>query len=181
MSVKTWALKVAKIWVGPVGQVCTGNVLDVGKGPFERALKDYDSLLYVKWNPKKLRGHGCWEIRRRPEMKSVVEVVPFQGNTLVRIEYVEYDVVNHVLDCAFLNYDQLRKLKEMDLFTKHNLKYLVDNIESSEAAHREAIDKKRLEERKMLSKEFKREIRDFKDLVASGHNPGEMISKHWGK
>lgn len=169
----------AKIWVGPVGNVSQGHVLDVAKKPFERALRDYDHLLYVKWNPKKLKGHGCWEIRRRPAMKTVVEAVPFQGNTLVRLEYVEYDIANHVLDCAFLNYDQLRKLKEMDLFAKHNLNYLVDDIERAEAEHREKINQKRLEERKYLAKEFKREIREFKELVLSGHNPGQMISQHW--
>ena len=89
--------------IAPVGKISQGHVLDVAKGPFERALKDYDPLLYVRWNPKKVRGHGCWEIRRKPEMKGVREVVEFQGMSFVVIEHCELDIVSPNLEGLLTN------------------------------------------------------------------------------
>lgn len=170
----------AKIWVGPSGNICAGHVLDVRKGPFERALKDYDSQLYVKWNPKKLKGWGCWEIRRRPNLKSIVEVVEFEGKTYTRLEYRENNLIHHVLDCAFLNYDQLNKIQRIDTWKKSDGKNFVDDLETQE---REYVAKKTAEakaSRQDAAKHYKREIKDLKELVQSGMNPA-LIGQYWNK
>jgi hypothetical protein len=167
------------IRVGALGNLIQGHVLDVNKNSFERTLKDYDELLYVKWNPKKLKGHGCWEIRRRPEYKSVVDAVKVGNVTISRLEYCEVDLVNHVLDCAFLNYDQLNKIKSMDT-TNTNQKFFVDELEHREAVARQLKQDKAIENRRYMAKQYKREIADFKEFVAAGNSPDHAISQYWG-
>jgi hypothetical protein len=169
----------AKLWVGPTGRLSKGHVLDVAEKPFERALKDYDSQLYVHWNPKKLRNHGCWEIRRRPDRKEIVDYAIHNGNAYLKIDYLENDLINHVLDAAFLNYDALRKIKEMDT-TVGNQKYWVDQLEAKEAEHRAKIETEAKESRRLYAREFKREIKDFKEMILSGFNP-HLIADHWNK
>lgn len=168
----------AKIWLAPTGKISTGNVLDVAKGPFLQALKDHDSQLYIKWNPNKLRGWGCWEIRRLPNTKSAVEVVEFEGNTYTRVEYKENNLVHHVLDCAFLNYDQLRKIKQMDTWQYGQGKGFVDALETREKEYVARKRQEAVEARKYAAKQFKREINDFKEMVQSGLNPA-VIQQYW--
>lgn len=168
----------AKLWLGPVGQVSKGHVLDVAEKPFVRALKDYDKQLYVKWNPKKLKGHGCWEIRRRPDMKSVKEVIAFKGNTYTVVEYRENNLIHHVLDCAFLNYDQLRKIQEMDVFANPTGRHVVDEIEHQEREYAEAQRQKAAEATKYAIKHYRKEMKDFKEMVQSGLNPAS-IARYW--
>ena len=167
-----------KIWLSPTGRLSSGHVLDVARAPFERALRDLDALLYVRWNPKKLRGWGAWEIRRAPAEKSVVEMATYKGQTIVRLEYLENDMVHHVLDCAFLNYDQIRKLKEMDTYAYKSVAAWQDSLESRTKEHREQQALKAKNELKYLAKEFKSEIRDFKEYVNDGNNP-HLIANHW--
>lgn len=167
------------ISMAPTGKIITGHVLDVAKKPLEEKLKDYDKNLYLKWNPKKLRGHGCWEVRRRPEMKQVVDIVPLPDGSgeIVKIDYHELDIINHVMDVAFLNYDILNKLKAMDTWNT-NRNYFVDQLESRE---RENVEKKRQAARERMrlhAREYKREIRDFKEMLLSGLNPAE-IARYW--
>lgn len=167
----------AKVWVAPVGNVVSGHVLDVAKKPFERALQDYDPQLYVKWAPKKLRGHGCWEIRRRPESLAIVDYAEYQGNTYFKLGYREVDLIASILDCAFLNYDQLRKIRDMDTFRVGPKQWIAD--QEYTAAQMQAARKERAkEELRYAAKEYKREIRDFKEFVLSGHNP-HQIAQHW--
>lgn len=168
----------SKIKVGPCGGLVAGHVLDVEKRGFERALRDYDSLLYVKWNPLKLRGHGCWEIRRRPAQKEVVDITEWKGVSFVKIDYYETNLTNHILDAAFLNYDQLRKLQEMDTTNLHGYASFNDYLEAKEKAHREAVKARALESRKYTAKQFKREIKDLRELVQSGFNPAH-IADYW--
>lgn len=167
----------SKIWLGPVGSVSKGHVLDVAVKPFERALKDYDPMLYVRWTPQKLKGHGCWEIRRKPESLAIVDYVQYKGGTFFKLDYAENDLVANVLDCAFLNYDQLRKIKEMDTWSIGPQQWISD-MERSEEQYRESRKAKAKEEIKYAAKEFKREIRDFKEFVLSGNNP-HLIGQHW--
>ena len=168
----------SKIWVGPVGSVSKGHVLDVNQKLFNQALKDYDSQLYTKWNPKKIKGHGCWEIRRRPNLKDVTHVLEFEGNTIQYIDYVEFDMVSHVLDCAFLNYDQLRKIKEMDTFSEGQAAGYADRLESREKSHREAHDAASRERLRYAGKHYRREMKDFKEMIRGGLNPALMM-KYW--
>lgn len=168
------------IKLSPTGKLSTGHVLDVSKGPFERALKDYDSLLYVAWNADKLKGWGCWEIKRRPALKSVVYRETFEGNTYSVLDYDENPLINHVLDCAFLNYDQLRKIKEMDIWVNGNPAHFVDNLESRERSHVENENRKNREELRYMGKQIRNEMKDFKDMIAGGLNPAELAN-HWDK
>src|ERR1044071_7768295 len=109
-----------KIWVAPVGKIVTGNVLDCGKQALERKLREYDNQLYVKWNPKKLKGHGCWELRRRPELKSIKpgDVSVYAGNTIVFPKYHENGFDSHLKDFAFLNYSMVSWLQANDQWAK---------------------------------------------------------------
>ena len=108
-----------KIWVNPTGSTIRGHVLDSALKPLEQRLKDYDPQLYIKWNPKKLHGWGCWELRRKPEQKTVrpEDVVVFQGNTFVCPKYHELNLVDHVMDIPFLNYSIVKKLEKMDTWS----------------------------------------------------------------
>ncbi len=166
------------IEIGPVGKVAIGHVLDVDKKKFEATLKAYDPLLYVKWNPKKLRGHGCWEIRRAPEFLSAVDVGEVGNGFIIKLAPYENDLVHHVLDCAFLNYDQLRKLQEMDTWRYGDAKTWQDMIEQKtldRQAHEIAQGQKR---RREAARTFKKQIQALKEHVLSGGNPHD-IAKYW--
>ena len=165
------------IKIGPTGRIVRGNVLDVAEKPFTQALKDYDPLLYVRWNPVKLRGWGCWEIRRRPEKKSVVEVLPWKGGGIIKIDYRELDIVNNVLDIAFLNYNAINKIKSMDTW-KIGAQQWIRDLDYKAAKYEEAQLSKARAESQYVAKQFKHEINDFKELVLSGFNPAR-IAEHW--
>lgn len=167
----------AKVWVGPVGKLIEGTVLDVSRKPFERALRDLDPQLYVKWNPRKLNGHGCYEIRRRNDFKEIVDYAVYAGKVICKVDYAEIDMVNHILDCAFLNYDQIRKIKSMDTWQKD---HWINNMEYLEQKQREKQLDKAKDVIRQASKEYRREIRDFKEYVASGHDPNRLAD-HWNK
>jgi len=169
----------SKVFVSPTGKLIQGNVLDVARKPFERALRDYDKQLYVKWNPNKLHGWGCWEIRRRPDTKTVVEVQEWEGNTLVRVDWHENNLVNHILDAAFLNYDQLRKLKSIDTTVRGYSNWISD-MEYWEKKEEERQIAAARAARDYAAKQYKSEIRDFKEMVNSGLNPA-LLADVWGK
>lgn len=157
----------------PVGRLVKGHVLDVNKKAFERALQAYDHLLYVKWNPNKLRGWGCWEIRRRPQEKSVVARYEFEGNVYTKVDFKEHEDFNHVLDCAFLNYDALRKLKSMDMFNKEHWLWDADY---HQAKLLEKEEEKSIETLKYLARYNKRVFREFMNLVQKGMNPAQILT-----
>lgn len=171
----------AKIWVGPTGKLVQGHVLDASKTSLEEKLRDYDKQLYLKWNPKKLKGWGCWEIRRLPEKKSIKEVLRYKGASYVVLEFQELNLVNHVLDVGYINYDLVRKLKSMDMWVKHkDGTTFAHDHEYQEAKLMEAADKKALENTAYMAKQHKREINDFKELILSGMNPAR-IADYWSK
>lgn len=163
-------------WVKPTGNVITGHVSDCDKGALERALKFYDKQLYLKWNPKKNKGWGVWEIRRHPDKKEMVYKTHFQGIKIFEYEYVENNLVNHVLDCPRLSMDLVGKLKSMDTW---NDKRWAANLEYGEAKHREKIEKRAHDELKYEIKQYKQEWRDFARLVSEGLNPGRVLSGRW--
>lgn len=178
MPLKTFQeIRVSKIWIGPTGAVTKGHVLDVAIKPFVRALKAHDAQLYVKWNPRKLAGHGCWEIRRKPESTTIVDFAEFEGNTYVNVGYWENNIISHVLDVAFLNYDQIRKIKRMDTFAVGPKQWAAD-FEYAEKKAEEARVAKRNSNTSYAAKHFDKEIKEFQDYVLAGGNP-HMISAHW--
>jgi len=173
------------IKVGPTGTVSRGNVLDVSRRQFERALRDLDPLLYTKWNPKKLKGWGCWEIRRRPAVNSVQDVSELDGRLYLQLGPVENDLINHVLDCAFLNYDQIRKLKAMDTWqmgdsAEEGGRKWLDALEQAE---RDAAKKSHDNAKASMSyaiKHHRKELRYLQDAVAGGFNL-HRIGEYWDK
>lgn len=167
--------------VGPTGNVIRGSVLDCARQPLEAALRVYDPQLYIKWNPKKLRGWGCWEIRRRPDYQTVLGSYEFEGQTFHILGFKEQNLVHHVVDVPFLNYSVIEKLKKMDTWQdsykgKDFGKEL--DYKMNKALDRE--EEKAFSEREYNIKQYKREIRWFKDYVASGGNPAQLAD-YWGK
>lgn len=162
------------IYVGPTGNTVRGDVLDVNVKAFERALKHYDPLLYVTWNPKKIRGWGCWEIRRKPTYKTAIYQGTWKGQSFFRLHEVEFKTIHHVLDCAFLNYDALRKLKEMDAFNKD---HWIHDLEYRERKQAEQVRAKALENLRYNLKQEKTAMRDILEAVKSGVNPAQILSE----
>lgn len=171
----------SKIWVKPTGNIIKGHVLDVAVGPLVERLRDYDSQLYVRWNPRKLRGWGCWEIRRKPEELKVKDVAIYGGNTYVKLDYVEINLVHHILDVPFLNYSVLTKLKEMDRWVndKRGADFS-ERAEYYEAKYYEKLEDKAEEDRAYAIKQHKSQIRDFKEYILSGGNPYRLADV-WNK
>jgi len=173
-----------KVWLSPTGNTIKGHVLDCAVGPLVERLRDYDPQLYVTWNPRKLRGWGLWEVRRRPDTKSIVETTQCDGFGIHRMEYKELNMINHVLDVPFLNYLILEKLKKMDMWNQKETGYkgkdLVKTLDYNEAKHDEKIDEESSRELEYNLKQYKSEIGWFKDYVASGQNP-YRIADYWGK
>jgi hypothetical protein len=164
--------------MGPTGKLIKGHVLDVNEKLFNEALRFYDKELYTKWNPHKLRGMGCWEIRRRPQFNSALDICEFEGNTIFVVGPKEFDLVHHVLDCAFLNYDAIRKLKEMDTWQYGNSSKYQDEVERRTRDRRERERLNALTERRAMVRYFKKEIRGFMEAIKDGVNP-HSVAQHW--
>ncbi len=192
-----------KVTTAPTGKLITGHVLDCSRAGVEAALKAYDPQLYVKWEPTKLRGWGCWELRWRPENKTARwsvhpeylpnmrikpavqgDVYEFEGYTIVQPKYHENNFNNHVMDIPFLNYSLLEKVKQMDVWAKEELGYkakgLTKELDYREAKHLEKIEDQAIKDLDYNLRQHKSEIRWFKEYVNSGRNPYELAS-HWGQ
>lgn len=166
------------ILMGPQGKLIRGHVLDVNEKRFNEALRFYDKQLYTKWNPSKLQGHGCWEIRRRPEFNSALDICEYEGNMIFVVGPKEYDLVHHIMDCAYLNYDALRKLKEIDTWAYGDSSSYQDEVERRTRDRREREKALVMEERKHMVRHYKKEISDFKEMIRGGVNP-HIIAKYW--
>lgn len=152
--------------------------MDCAVKPLLRALRDYDPQLYLRWNPNKRDRLGIWEVRRRPEKLSPKEIVEFKGNTYTLLDYVENNLVNHVLDCKTgLNYGVVQKIKEMDTWGDKNW---VRNLEYDERKHWVGVEDKALKEMKYGLKQYKSAAKDLKELVLSG-TPLTELARHWGR
>lgn len=170
-----------KIVTNPTGNTIRGHVLDVSVDPLEQALRDYDPQLYVKWNPKKLKGWGCWEVRRKPESMVVTssDVHDLGDYSISTPRYKELDVVNHVMDVPYLNYLILKKIHRMDIWAlSHRGKNFVKDAEYAEAKYDEKLDEKSAKELEYNLKQMKHEIRYFREYVLSGGNP-YRLADHW--
>jgi hypothetical protein len=171
----------SKILMGPTGKLIEGHVLDSAKAPLERALKQYDPQLYLKWNPKKVYGWGCWELRMKPMCKSIVAVEKLGNASIVKIDYKELNVVNHVFDIPFLNYEVLKRVKQADTWTASiKGKNFGRDLEYKEAKIFEKEDERANRERDYMAKQHKREINELKEYILSGHNP-YRLADYWRK
>lgn len=173
------------VLVGPnVGRIVKGHLFDVNKEEFDRTLRFYDPLLYSKWNTEKFHGRGCWEIRRRPEFNTIVDVTSYKGCEIFILAPKEYDLVHHVLDTQFLNYDILRYLKQQDTFQyggnsgEERAQKWQAAVESRTATAKQLAAEHGMKRRHEAASTFKNEISAFKDYVKNGGNP-HLIAAHW--
>jgi hypothetical protein len=163
------------ITIGPTGHIITGDVLDSSRKHLERKLRDYDSQLYVVWNPNKLKGWGCWEIRRRPSKKTAVKCGTFNGATIFELKFVENNFEHHVLDLPYLNYEVLTKLKQIDAWAD---KRWIDSLEDKEKRHKSELEDKARKEAVYNMKQNRHFIKAWREMLQSGLNPS-AIAAHW--
>lgn len=161
-------------FIQPPGSLIEGHLFDVDKVEFEKALKAYDSSLYVYWNSKKLKGAGCWEIRRKSRIYVTDQEEIGQRNYLIANEHYDPQV-DHVLDVCFLNYDQIRKIREMDV--AHIADYAA-HVEKLEREYKEKAKERGQAAIKDVVSQFGREISQLQAALRDGLNPAE-IARYW--
>lgn len=175
------------ILVGPTGSVVRGDVLDVSKAGLEAALKAYDPQLYLKWNPKKLGGHGVWEVRRAPEEKSAIFHGEFNGGELYSIEEFEVDMIAHIMDVPYLNYSVVERLKSMDQWAKSGMRHRKDTERASSyvsaAVQQEKVIKAKEEQAALDDayygmKQEKRALKELREVILRGENPNNL-ARFW--
>lgn len=175
-----------RITIGPTGNLVQGDVLDVSLKPFMEQLQELDPNLYVCWNPIKLRGYGCWEIRRKPEYMVAVDTIEYNGITIKRLDYYELDLINHIMDCGFLNYDQIRKLKEIDTWSmgatkEQGAKNFLNDIDYQEKKNKENSIQAGIKARDYAKKHYRSELQLLKDEIRSGKSLARLIGTKWEK
>lgn len=159
-----------------LGRLVQGSVLDCNKKHFEKALKDYDRQLYIKWNSEKNNGLGLWEIRRKPNTKTAVPKWEYGDSIIFELQYVENDLVNHVLDVPALNYAALSRIREMDCW---NTKNWVDQFENAESTMRDKAYAENRANLRYAVKQNKRAFSDFRELLRSGKPIAEILQGKW--
>lgn len=150
------------------GSIVTGNVNDGDYNKFLTALQNYDPLLYLKWNPKKKSGNGCWEIRRKSATLHKVFVATIDNIPIYELKAEEIDHINHVLDIDCISERYLNRIYEMDTSKVHNW---VDKTEYEAKRAREKLEKDNREE---LRYQIKSDIKQFATLfeeMQRGYNP----------
>lgn len=163
--------------VAPLGKLIQGSIFDMKKKNFDRILKAYDPYLYSKWNPEKLNGHGCWEIRRKPMTNSVVEVCSFEGNTIVKLAPKESKHIHHVIDTAFLTYEVINKIISMDCWNKDNW---INDIDYHEEVSLQKWMSERDAQRAYALRHYKKEVKDIYAHLQSGNNPAQLAALAMG-
>lgn len=158
------------------GKIVQGTVNDCNKKVFVQLLQNLDRQLYVKWNPEKLDGMGCWEIRRRPDRKTAVPKWELGDSIVFDLEYVENDLVNHVLDLPCLHYNAIEYLKSIDTW---EVKNWVSDFEYREGKH---LDKQKASNKNDLRyavKHYKKAFADFQEHIRSGRSPVDFLEGEW--
>lgn len=159
-----------------LGRTVKGSVFDCNPKRIERALKAYDPLLYVRWNSEKNEGNGCWEVRRRPEYKTLVDFgVDLDGRPVYSMEYKELDIVNHVLDTKVLNDSVLERIYQMDAWRFEDYGKELDQRMDDYKVKAEA---KKWEEIRHAIKQDRKYWKQYQELVQSGYNPFWFFSSH---
>lgn len=156
-----------------LGKLVEGHVLDVNRKQFELELKRIESRLYLKWNPEKQRGYGCWEIRIKPTKLTPVYQCSYRGSKIFTLEPIENSLVHHILDVPFLNYQVLNKLREMD--TQGNTSW-VDNMDYE--AEREDIKyrAKVTSIHRDMIRSNRKYFKQLQEAMLSGYNPFSLFN-----
>lgn len=184
--------------VAGASKLVKGHVLDVAQAPLLAALRSYDPQLYVKWNPKKKGGIGCWELRRKPEFKSVREgryvetpysgkvlipgdVFEFEGYTLCIPKYNETHAENHVKDFDYLTYDMVAWVSGHDLWNYgYRGKLAMHEADYKEGQYLTKIEDEAEAERQYMIKQHRTQFQDFREYILSGGNPARLLD-YWDK
>jgi hypothetical protein len=157
-----------------LGRVTKGNVNDCRKSTLERLLKNYDPLLYIKWNPEKRNGIGVWEIRRRPTKKEeYYRGVWIDGTPVYELDYHENDLVNHVLDIPYLTERVLTKLYEMDTY---RVDKWVDKFDYEQERSQDKLEAQNREELAYQLRHHRKEIEILRESVRDGYNPAQFFA-----
>lgn len=158
------------------GHIVIGHVLDCNKKHLEKALKDYDRQLYLKWNPDKDSGRGLWEVRRKPDHMTAVPKWEYGDIIVFELQYVENDLVHHVMDVPYLNYQILTRIREMDAWNTKNWAAELDY--RADKARDKAFDENR-ENLRYAIKQHRRAFEDLREHIRSGKNPAEFLRGTW--
>lgn len=179
------------------GNVIRGHVSDCALSPLLDALRRYDEQLYLKWNAgnsKKRAGRGFWELRRKPELKSVKETyeldtpkgfVGRQGDIydlsaygLGTVLWPKYHETSG--DCVkefdTLGYHIVSWVAKQDLW-KYGFKgkNFVKESEYQEAKFEEKIDEDSYNEKMYGLKQMKTQINDFRQYILDGGDPYRLL------
>lgn len=155
--------------INRLGYTVKGHVLDVSKRVLEKMLKNYDSQLFLHWNPwKKTAQNGTWEVRRKPDIKLLTYCGEFEGQDMYAYEYKYNSFLDHVMDLPILRYDCLDKIKSMDKWSNTNwetewddhIKSLKDNEE-----------KKKWDNIRASIREDKKYWKQLQEATLSGYDP----------
>lgn len=186
------------ILISGASKTVSGHVLDVAKAPLLAALRRFDPQLYVKWNPKKLAGQGCWELRRAPELKSAREGRFLDSPTRGRVfipgdifdmgDYTlcvpkphETSMENHVKDFKYLTYDMLSWVSSHDLWSYgYRGKNAMQEAEYKEGQYLTRVEEAAVAERTYMIKQHRTQFNDFRSYISSGGNPARLLD-YWDK
>lgn len=175
-----------EISLGPTGNTVIGDVLDVNRASLEPIIQHYDPQLYLKWNATKNYGYGVWELRRRPDKKTIVSSVVYEGNTYCVVDYKENNWEHHVKDFPCLSYRILEWLKESDQWIMSNYednqmlrlqRHLKRMDQTEQKIKDDAVAKARAEMMYKL-KQDKSILNDFREKILSGVNPAHLM-RYW--
>ena len=175
-----------KIEVGPTGYLVRGDVLDCNAKSLDRAVKKYDPQLYLKWRPEKNHGYGQWELRRRPDHKSIVETIQLNGITIHKLQYKEWDIENHVFNLEHLGYDLLDKLKRCDVWSKigyekgktNRVDQFLNTVDKNYNTKKATDKQKNYDEAVYQMKQGKTFLKRFQEDIQSGYNPANLM-RYW--
>ncbi len=171
--------------VGPTGNLIQGSIFDVSKTKLESLLKRYDEQLYLKWNTKKAAGRGCWELRRRPLNKVVVDSYDMGDYTISRLEYKEIDVENHIWDLPALSYSLLDRLKACDIWDRVDyqgksgrVEKFTRDMEQNYYDHKGRQAEKAHDDLMYGVLQDKKILKDFQERIVSGVDPRHLL-RYW--
>lgn len=161
-----------------IGRTIQGSVLDCNKAHLLKKLREYDKQLYLVWNSSKRKGYGMWEVRRLPNEKTAVFEGEYEGVNLYRVQYVENNMIHHVMDVEHLSYAILDRLKEMDTWAEKNF---LDAMEERGEKYAATQKRKNREDLIYSLKSNKKYLSIFKEAVTSGYRPQDFFSGIYDK
>jgi hypothetical protein len=186
-----------KISIKGEAKLVEGHVLDVSRPHLLAALRRYDPLLYIKWNAKKRAGLGVWELRRKPEFKTIKEgekintpkgwvirpgdIFEMDNFTITVPKYHENNFENHVKDFEKLGYHMVDWLASHDLWKYgYKGKDVGREADYNEAVYDNKIDEDSYAEKQYMIKQHRTQFQDFAAYINAGGNPARLVD-YWDK